>query len=237
MTILAIKSIPLQRETNNAWKTVPGLFFASRERDPVSIARHVQRHRYEAVINLGVVDLDLDKHDIKLFNHRDTIRAISTPKALRRTLNDQLPAYTHNGPHWHKSPGFGGDGKHYYKDIQTACVGYNGDTQRHIGGTEYRIVTVGHSIVQASRKGERRTLRNGRNHFAYTWIGVKGIKADGFIPLIKRSLEDIPGAESSILGWDVLYDGQKPYVIEINTCPGVNQATANRIVTKVRELL
>ena len=238
MTILAVKSIPLMRGTNNAWKTVPGLFFADRKRDSRSIERHIASRHYDAVINLGRVDIDFGNCLGRVFNDPSTVRAISTPKALRRTLDDFIPKYTHIGNHWHKSRGYGGMGKSFHAETEVSCVGYDGDAQRHIPGLEYRIVTVGDRIVQASLKGERRTMLNGRNSFAYSWVGVEGVKNGGFIPLLKEAIRTVPGGQSSVLGWDVLsLVGETPCIIEVNTCPGVNSATAGRIISRVKGLL
>ncbi len=237
MAILAIKSIPLMRGTNEAWKTIPGLFFADRKRNARSIERHIGLRNYDAVLNLGRVDVDFRGCRGVVFNDPITVKAISTPKALRRTLNDYIPEYSHTGRHWHKSGGFGGVGTAYFERESPQCAGDTGDAQSHVDGTEYRIVTVGDRIVQASRKGERRTLLNGRNDFAYTWIGVDGIRKDGFIPLLKEAVGAIPGGLRSVLGWDVLRSGDVPTIIEINTCPGVNSATAGRIISGIREMI
>jgi len=223
--------------TNNAWKTVPGLYFADRKRDSRSIERHISARNYDAVINLGRVDIDFRNCLGRVFNDHSTIRAFSTQRALRRTLDDFIPEYTHIGRHWHKSRGYGGVGKSFHVETEAVCVGYDGDAQRDIVGAEYRIVTVGDRIVQASRKGERRTLPNGRNDFGYTWIGVEGIRNDGFIPFLKEAVGTVPGGVWSVLGWDVLHDGDVPTIIEVNTCPGVNSATAGRIVSAVKGLL
>ena len=90
--------------------------------------------------------------------------------------------------------------------------------------------------MQASLKGERRTKRNGRNDFEYTWIGVEGVKKNGIIPLLKEAIREIPGGGLSVFGWDVIVGEAGPLIIECNTSPGVNDATAARIVNKVKEL-
>lgn len=237
MSILGIKSIPLERSTNISWKTVPGFYFAHRKRSSRSLERHVASRHYQAIINLGRVDCDFSDAIGTVFNKPTTIVAISTPKALRKTLRQFIPEHNDTVPHWHKSGGYGGHGK-------TFCPGLCdlgartpvGDIQRHIDGTEYRIVTVGSSVVQASLKGRRRTKPNGRNDFEYTWTGLKGVQKNGIIPLLKKAIGEIPGGNLSVFGWDIIVSKDGPLIIEGNTSPGVNSATAARIVRKVREL-
>lgn len=234
MSILGIKSVPLMKETNRAWKTVPSFYFVDRKRSPEAINRHIQKRNYEAILNLGRVDLlDLGV-DNNLYNHPDTVRAISTQRALRRTLDvSAFPVYGGQGPHWHKNRGFGGEGTSYC----TERCEPDETTQRHVVGHEYRIVTVGDKVVQASRKGERRLKTNGRNEFDYEWIGVEGVKQGGFIPLLKESIESIPGGGRSVIGWDVIHNGETPFILEANTSPGVNEATAGRIISAIRKEL
>ena len=235
MSVLGIKSIPLERSTNVSWKTVPGFYFVDRKRDSASIERYVASQRYESIINLGRVDCDFSGSLSPVYNDSATIRSISTPKALRRTLNDYIPPYTKGNAHWHKQGGFGGLGTRYCTEH---CDNTDvGDIQDHLLGTEYRVVTVGHSVVQASRKGERRTRHNGRNEFDYVWIGVEGIRTGGIIPLLKEAIEQVPGGELSVFGWDLLQTQDGPFILECNTSPGVNDATAARIVHKVRQLV
>ena len=236
MAVLGVKSVPLMRETNIAWKTVPGFWFVARERSPDSIVQHINAKDYEAVINLGRVDLPCGAIRSPVFNRAETIRAISTPRALRRTLGDGgfLPDSIHDGIHWHKYRGFGGVGKVRLSSRQEGCGRFDGESQRHVGGDEYRIISVGDRIVQASKKGAVRKKGNGRNDFEYAWVGVDGIRKGGFIPLLKEAVVCMPAWERTVIGWDVIHDGERPWIIEANTSPGVNDATARRIVDAVK---
>lgn len=236
MSILGIKSVMLEKETNRAWKTVPGFYFVDRKRSAGSIVRHTKVHQYEAILNLGRIDLDFGVSVTPLFNAPETVRAVSSPGRLRGTLGDAfLPGESTAVPHWHKSVGFGGAGKRYCGG--TCMVDNMANIQEHIDGNEYRIVTVGDKVVQASRKDAVRKKANGRNDFDYTWIGVDGIRQGGFIPLLKEAVERVPGGVRSVFGWDVIHDGERPWIIECNTSPGVNEATAGRIVRAVRGLI
>jgi len=239
MSILAIKSVPLWKETNRAWKSVPGLWFVDRKRDPGSIVRHIASRNYEAILNLGRVDINFRGLIPPVFNSPDTVRAVSTPRAIARTLDglDLLPEDTHVGPHWHKERGFGGFGKEFVGTWGTRCDAFRGVSQVHVAGDEYRILTVGDRVVQASKKIERRTTIGGRNDFTYSWVGVEGVRQRGFIPAVKEAVAAVPDFEQTVFGWDVIHDGERPYIIECNTSPGVNEATAGRIVEAVRNAI
>jgi hypothetical protein len=240
MTLLVVKSIPLSRDTVRAWKSTNQVTFLRRSRNgeiPHTIAR-----RYDAILNLGNVQLTVGGSGHRIYNSPNSIRAVSTAPALRRTLGDTdlgvIPPYEFDGPHWHKHSGFGGEGKTFHEDvIPTLCHRMRGDVQQHVEGMEYRIISVGERIVQASRKDDSYVdTRTGRRRFNYTWVGVEGIRRGGFIPTIKAATHAIPNGERTIIGWDVIYDGEKPWIIEANTSPGVNEATAARISSAIRGL-
>jgi len=40
-----------------------------------------------------------------------------------------------------------------------------------------------------------------------------------------------------MFGWDVIVDSNRPYVIEINTSPGVNSSTAKRIIQQIERMI
>lgn len=239
MSILGVKSIPLMKETNQAWKTVPGMFFAAREREAESIVDHIRSRNYEAVINLGRTDLRLEGVQTPIYNPPELVKAVSTPMALRRTLavgdeevRNLLPRNDRTVAHWHKGTGgFGGIGKRY---CPGPCGDQGGEVQAHVRGPEFRVVSVGEAVVQASLKGERRTKENGRNDFEYEWVGVQGIRQDGIIPLVKEAVARIPNGDRALIGWDIIVSDDGPVILEANTSPGVNEATAARIVDEIR---
>jgi len=217
---LLVRSIPLSREVSDAWRENGGVFLRRNRNGkvPAQIAT-----RFDAILNLGNTDFDVDGSVI-VYNAVNTVVSISTPLALRRTLDDYIPSHTHDDSHWHKSRGFGGIGKVFHNQRQSSCSKYNGESQSHIDGNEYRIITVGDKIVQASLK------HGSLGNFQYEWVGVEGVRQDGFIPHIKEVVERIPGGERSVLGFDIIHDGTRPWTIEINTSPGVNTSTARRII-------
>jgi hypothetical protein len=110
-------------------------------------------------------------------------------------------------------------------------VGY--DVQQHVDGIEYRVTTVGDTVVQAHKK----ELLDGVGNFVWHWVGVDGVRANGIIPLCKKALGNVPGGDYSMFGWDIIVGKDGPIVIEINTSPGVNEHTAQRIVTQIERMI
>lgn len=227
---LAVRSVPLSTDTQAAWKSV-GVVFRARNRPHVWNVRFHEPH-IRAVLNLGNIDLSFTNIPVPVFNAPAVVRQVSAPKALRRTLQEGLlPPSTFTDPHWHKTNGFKGVGKQFHESLTEQCDMMFGDVQRHVRGQEYRVVTVGDLIVQASKK------YGSYPDFTYKWVGVNNIKSNGIITILKKAVACVDGGNMSILGWDVIHDGERPWIIEANTSPGVNQATAERIITKVKELI
>ncbi len=235
MAILGIKSIPLEKETNRAWKTVPGMYFASRRRDKASLEAHIAQRPYELVLNLGRRDIDFDLAISPVANRRDLVRSISRPLALRELIDDYLPERSVEGAHWHKAAGFAGRGKRRCTGECGGLIDVGEDIQREIIGQEFRILTVGEKVVQASEKRER-VFRGGRNEFTYEWVGVQGVSRGGIIPVLKEVTRLLPDP-LAVVGWDIIHDGARPYILEGNTSPGVNEATAARIISALRSAL
>lgn len=223
--VLALRSVPLSKETRDAWH-VSGVRFVRRTRTPGQIARIVEGNGYEAILNLGTVGNMGYISDSPVWNPDSVVRAVSKTHRLRQTLDGEgMPPLDDSGPHWHKSGGWGGSGVHY---CSKPCGIGGEEVQKHIEGTEYRVITVGDAIVQAMVK-EDLEWKNGRHSFTWTWVGVKGVSKNGIIPLLKAAVDAIPNGDRAMLGWDVIAN-TKPYILECNTSPGVNAATARRIL-------
>lgn len=223
--LLVHRTIPLSSLTSGSLRTLAEqVKFAKRTRDPQESLR-IAEERYDALLNYGNREMPTSDK-IPVWNPGELVQAVSKPVDLRKILDSFLPKQNLQTEHWHKTPGYGGSGKVYHS---VACPAdydppYWEDIQQHIAGTEYRINTAGHRVVQAHVK-----LPLDVGGFEWTWCGLEGIKSGGFIPMIKEALTLIPYSETSILGWDVMHDGERPWVLEINTAPGLNEATASRI--------
>ena len=237
MTLLLIRSIPTSIQAKSAWKKA-GVTIV-----PRSVTNIVDKYDYvDAIINMGnLAHIDLeDDIGIPIFNEPDTIRAISTPKALRNIFGECdphiIPIATHDGPHWHKGKGYGGANKVFHEDTCKDEHIIASDLQQHIKGTEYRVLTVGDVIVQAAQKDKNENSIH--NNFDWTWVGIDGIRDSGIISHIKKAITFIPAWGFSLFGWDIIYSNSGDvYTIEINTAPGVNKHSAQRIVNQVRKVI
>lgn len=226
-SLLALRSVPLSHGTRNAWHNA-GVRFRRRGVTKAWSSQY-RDNAFAAVLNLGSLSHSFDHVPVPIFNEPETIRSISHPKALRRTLDNFLPPSVDTSHHWHKCGGFGGRGTTFHESRQDDCDDFHGDTQLHVSGMEYRILSVGERIVQASLK------HGSHSQFDWEWVGVEGVKKNGIIPLLKEAIQLIPGADYSVFGWDIIHDGSQPYILECNTSPGVNEATAQRIVQAIKE--
>ena len=226
MKVLALRSIPLSDNTREGWRAA-GITFARRKRTDAEIEQLCLKYGYDAVINLG--DRGFSSDVVQVWNDIATVNVTMDTARLRKQLDGfGMPLNSGVGPHWHKQGGgWGGSGVRFCENYE-ACDDLYGEVQAHIDGTEYRVITVGDRVVQAMRKTNVE-WQGGKHYFDYEWCGVSGIDNLGIIPLLKEAVRKLPKWERSIIGWDVIV-GDKPYIIEANSCPGVNSATAKRIV-------
>lgn len=227
MKILAVRSVPLSKETRDAWNRV-GVRFARRNHDSEQdIERIVETYAYDAVLNLGGFVNDCS---VPVWNAVSTVSKLNH-RDLRSTISGfgMPPQHTKDTPHWHKTNawGWGGEGVRYCEELCPVNVDH--EIQAHINGTEYRVITVGNLIVQAFRKDDLEWDSEGRHHFNWKWVGVNGISNSGIIPLLKEAVGLVPNGARTVLGWDIIL-ADRPWIIECNTSMGVNQATAQRIV-------
>ncbi len=241
--ILGIRSIPLGKETRNAWRH-GGVKFIRRSRNLDRIIDIVDRNDYSAILNLGNRHISANAFNVAVFNDWHSVRAISTPLALRRTLNDYIPPFPSKGDdYWVKGRGFGGVNKYFHTDWpgikQQYVIDDNSDRQCHIQGIEYRILTVGDVIVQASRKEKHNEFDP--NGFTWYWVGLDGIRNNGIIPHVKSAITLVPNWEYTVFGWDIIVGNDSNnglvYIIEINTSPGVNNYSAQRVVEQIKRMI
>lgn len=230
MTVLINRSIPLSQETRNAWTSVGAIILPRNNRRRERIVSRIEED--DVVIHLGAAP-PMGRPS-RVYNERNSINAIRFPHALRRTLPNLIPPPPVDGEaFWIKRIGQHGSGVTFYNGRVRPRIGPQEDIQRHIEGTEYRVITVGELVVQATRK-ENVTWQDGRHSFDWRWIGVDGIRqVRGAIPLVKRAVEAVPNGDRTVIGWDIIQGDDRCYIIEANSSPGVNEATARRIVNAV----
>lgn len=224
---LLIRSIPLASSTRDAWKEA-GAFFARRDSD----ADRVDRIRNgNPVINLGNSAMDMPY----LWNRGSVILPLINPMTARALLDGLMPSgeWEGEGYYWLKGEGRGGANKERLF-IETAQAHHElwlrahwmqGDVQQDTVGAEYRVITVGHKVVQVA-------LRTGLNgNRRYEWVGVTNARPA--VKGIARDAARMLGSEKTIIGWDVMDTEMGAYILEGNSCPGVNEATANRILNEI----
>lgn len=231
--VILCRSIPLSKDTRDAWRDAGVRLVRRSSLNSRAIRAIVERLDEPRILNLGNLDIDFSGIKCDIYNRPDTIRAISHPVSLRHTLGDFIPEQTRNGPHWHKEGGFGGRGATFHEKLLGECVAFGGDVQAHVNGVEYRVITVGNVVVQASKKVNVEWV-NGKHNFDYEWCGVDGIRSNGIIPYLKSAIEAVPGGSMAVLGWDIIV-ADRCYIIECNTSPGVNEPTAKRIVSQMEK--
>lgn len=225
--IFVNRSIPLSRESRDAWTSAGAVVLSRNPRRRANqLAACPQAER--VVINLGITEA-VDAAAV--YNSRDSVRSVLTPAALRRTLPDLIPPEPDGEVMaWLKGPGQRGENKHH--------VMFNGeglepgwDWQLHVAGTEFRVISVGNLVVQAHRRDNIEWI-NERHVADWHWVGVKGVSQNGIIPVVKQAVAQIPAGDRTVIGWDFIV-GDRPYIIEANSSPGMSEATARRIINAI----
>jgi hypothetical protein len=232
MIIGVVPGIKLSRASKQAWEESGADFVYPRSTfRPASI----ESHQLDVVVNLGSRAypwLDAaETTDLKVFNPPRVVRLSSDRALFESIMGGLTPEDRNEGLRevWIKGAGRGGANK-FRMELDGAIVslprGYA--VQRHVEGEEWRIHTVNRLVVQSH-------LRHGENgDRSYEWVGVNSTPT--FLrDLVKTGVDRIASAETNtVLAWDVITDGNNAFILEANTCPGMNVATATRIVNQIR---
>lgn len=236
MTFALVRSIRLGRTTTRAWKSAGGVFIP-RGLSTWEKMRYASRIGAEFIVNLGNTRFNpteygrQDGNGIPVIGYGNNVQALVTPGATRRDLWAYMPPRPVEFPAtvWVKTPGFGGRGK--YKEFVTEplVLPSTWDWQEHVDGQEYRLVTVGDKIVQDfERFGD-----NGERE--YHWIRMSEVSSD-LKAIVRAAAASLPG--TNVVAWDAIVTQEgRPYIFEGNTCPGMSERTAERIVRQIREQL
>ena len=236
MSTMAIRSITLSESSSNAWKSA-GCFFARRTRTQDQIIALALDNECDFIINLGNTAFNPTDQEIarsfpgRIFNVGRNIRPLVRPGTTRDLLGDLLPPYPEESEtfavdYWVKAPGAKGKGKHLVRGHKLPEIPDEWDLQVHIKGREFRVITVDDIVVQVNERFGDNSNRS------YEWVGVtdapRAVKQ-----VAKDAARKLEGR--NIIGWDIILEHDaKAYVLEGNSCPGMNEATANRILNKVR---
>jgi hypothetical protein len=193
----------------------------------------VQLGGYTHLINGGRSDFphieSANGRPITVFNQGPDIKPLTTPGGTRLLLPTFIPPRPASYPAdiWYKGPGRGG----VNKNQQFSTYGPVGeldpewDCQLHIEGQEFRLITVGHKIVQ---QFERHGSNENREYF---WVAQYELN-QGLKNHVRQAATKITG--NNIIAWDCILSTEgNPYILEGNTCPGVNQRTVERILKEI----
>ena len=229
MRAMMVRSIPLALNTRDAWKD-SGAVFARRTSDD----ERIKQIAYDApIINLGSSQCMIEG----IWNEARVVEPLLTPEASSNLLGRLMPSGGYEGPgyYWLKGAGRGGANKEkrFVRNVQEhtamlrSAAWMEGDVQLHVDGQEYRVITVGNKVVQVMARDD--VIDQQRE---YRWVGVSD--APWAAKDIAREASRKLSSDKTIIGWDVIiHDNGHAYILEGNSCPGVNEATANRILNAV----
>ncbi len=227
-----VRSIPLALDTRDAWKEA-GAMFVRRESNDDRIA-YLSGYHDAPIINLGSSTCRIEG----IWNEANVIAPLLTPAASRELISSLMPSMLYCGPnyYWLKGQGRGGANKEKlfirngaeFDEMYARAQWMDGDVQLHIDGQEYRVITVGSKVVQVTKR-DGGVLASDRE---YEWVGLTG--APSQVKDIARRASSMLSSDKTIIGWDVITDNMHfVHILEGNACPGVNTATANRILDAV----
>lgn len=233
MSFALIRSITLSHHQVRIWKE-HGAWLPRRERSTDEVLNMLSGdgNRDQKILNMGNTAFDPSDEDMEgrgltvtnLWNKGGNIKTIVTPGSTRRLMPELLPPVPSEGKAWVKAPGSGGRGKIFKVLTEPLIVPRSWDVQAHATGQEYRVITVQNKVVQVSE-------RHGDNgDRSYKWVGVR--TAPMTVKDIARTAAKMLSGQN-IIGWDIILNDSYVRILEGNSCPGVNYATAGRIVAAI----
>lgn len=198
--------------------------------------------RYEFGWNWGNTSLGTPLPNRVMWNPPSAISCLQSPAETERVLEGLTPrapnpSSTNEGmlwSWWAKGPGRGGRNKVQFltespiAPVLSALPEFTDwAIQPHVAGTHYRLITVGHRVVQCH-------IREGSTHEReYRWIRMRDV--EGCAKTVAREAAARLSSPHTIIGWDIVADyHDRAYVLEGNAAPGLNHATVERIVKEVR---
>lgn len=233
--VLLVPSLPLSQSTRQAWRNAGGTY--SRRGRSVEEIMDIATRNDWSIINLGNSRFQPAPSPVPVHNHGLQVKFLTEPLEVRAKLGALMPSPNYEGPgyYWEKGAGYGGrnkskfwiDNARDFNEIRRIALFSGNELQQHVVGTEYRVVTVGNKVVQGN-------IRYGDNgDRTYEWVGVSGLP-----PAVKARAKEAAElaftSDRTVIAWDLIetHSGTV-YLFEGNACPGVNDATANRIVDAV----
>lgn len=226
------QGIALSRRTRESLKQVGGLILRV-DRDPAYVLDNARINGCVPILNMGgsALTQDLDP-EATIWNPGELINLTRRPADFRNVVGELTPPPPESYPadFWVKAPGAAGRGKTFVHDGEAPGRLPRGwDIQRHIDGEEFRIISVGSKLVQGFRR------MGDNNNRRYEWTGtaqaprnVRKVVRMG-IANIARIVDQNPETLPVVLGWDTIINRDGAWLLEVNTAPGLNQFTAQRI--------
>ena len=238
MSIAAIEGIKLSQSSAAAWREAGvQTLYPRRIGHPLTFLQA----GHDVVLNLGSragsVSSVQRLFDGVFFNPVEVVKATTSQPVFGHIMVDLTPEDMMETDEertvWLKGPGRAGKNKFALGiagQIYEVPRGFV--VQKHIEGEEWRLHSVNDRIVQSHRRVGENVNRE------YIWMGVKHTPMD-LREMVKegvRRLHEWVDVDSpnTVLAWDLIHDGDRPYVLEANTAPGMNSATAERIIRQVR---
>lgn len=236
---MLIRSVTLSEDTTDAWKSING-WYPRRDRTTLEMLDVYLRNEChlneQPIINLGNSEFDPSIEELAIkginpklvFNIGRNIRPLIRPGTTREILHSVLPPQPRTNHamatrFWVKAPGAKGVGKTLMQSEQPPKIPKEWDLQVNVVGDEYRVITVDDKVVQVNhRQGDN-------DNRSYTWVGVTNAPRP-----VKQIAKDAARLLTgrNIIGWDIILVPamNKAYVLEGNSCPGMSEATAKRII-------
>lgn len=229
-TLIIRPPFPLSKQSEQAYRMLGDTVrFLRRDRDLTADLGDVY-DKYDFVVNLGNSNMNADCVDPeKLINPPDLVEITVSPRNTMMLFGELWPHYIPGREFWVKRPGRKGKTHSQYEAVDSPPIlrSRHEALQGHIYGNEFRINIVNGKVVQCSRRydddyGNRR----------YEWIGVDGLRQRNglrFARAVAHTLHEL--WPYHIVGVDAIksrLDGRF-YLLEVNSCPGINQETALRI--------
>ena len=225
MTILGVRSLRLTTDTSSAWRSIIRLA------DRGLTIDQIMRQGFTTILNLGKSSFipDMAEYpDQRVWNHGDNIKPLLYPGLTRELMGELMPPMPRSYPAnvWLKAPGHAGRGKFMKAVDYPLVLPKEWDWQEHIAGIEYRLVTVGHRVVQDH-------IRRGSNgDRSYEWLPMADTPSV-MKEMAREAARKVPG--DNVIAWDLIQQSDgTPYLFEGNTCPGTNTDTVRRIVDAMK---
>jgi hypothetical protein len=230
MKFVAVRSLPLSEDTKQAWRSV-GAIYPARGSSVERIITIAADSQASFILNLGSSKFQPGDTHIPVLNRGMDIYPLLWPGLSRTLFDDLMPPRPTVFPAdvWIKTPGFGGRGKFHKLVSESMVLPHQWDWQAHVEGEEWRILTVGVKVVQQHRR------HGGNGERTYEWV-----RQDETPTQVKAKAREaalrVPGL--NVIAWDLIVSEEGDvYIFEGNSCPGVNTATAERVVNYIEHTL